>query len=54
MKALRKKTARYIADNAEAIEKDDLTLREELLQASGGEFQVVMLLHSVLLSLKHH
>ncbi len=36
VRAMRKKTAKYIAENAEAVEKDDMTLKEELLSASGG------------------
>jgi Peptidase C65 Otubain len=36
MKAMRKLTAKYISDHADAVEKDDMTLEEELLAASGG------------------
>lgn len=37
IQSMRRKTVRYIADNADSVEKDDMTLREELMDAAGCE-----------------
>lgn len=41
IQSMRRKTVRYIADNADSVEKDDMTLREELIDAAGCESLVV-------------